>query len=156
MICRVEPGFLASRLASCLPQQMWISKGEYELFFKVLIRHFLCSWQSAKTPGGGSFGHPRQRECLSHTPSTCHTCTTLVLSHSRTLSHDVLHNPLSGSSVNERCAQDTEQKHGKSHLMTSWKGCTNEEYESLRNSRPYWNWMTWRLIRGKHDLIVTD
>ena len=61
----LEPG----RLASCLPQQMWISKGEYELFFKVLIRHFLCSWQSAKTPGGGSFGHPRQERCLSHTLS---------------------------------------------------------------------------------------
>ena len=27
--------------------------------------------------------------CLSHTPSTCHTCTTLVFSHSRTLSYDV-------------------------------------------------------------------
>ena len=40
----------------------------------------------------------------------------------------------------------------KSHLMTSWKVCTNTEYESLRNSRPYWNctkgvsseeWWTW-------------
>ena len=33
----LEPGCLASRLASCLvglPQQMWISKGEYELFLK--------------------------------------------------------------------------------------------------------------------------
>ena len=49
-------------------------------FQSVDIRHFLCSWQSAKTPGGGSFGHPRQEECLSHTPSTCHTCTTLVFS----------------------------------------------------------------------------
>ena len=64
----------------CLPQQMWISKGEYELFFKVLIRHFLCSWQSAKTPGGGSFGHPRQEECLSHTHHPhCHS-TALVFS----------------------------------------------------------------------------
>ena len=35
----------------------------------------------------------------------------------------------------------------KSHLMTSWKACTNEEYESLRSSRPYWNCMTWRFIR---------
>ena len=26
----------------------------------------------------------------------------------------------------------------KSHLMTSWKDCTNLEYESLRNSRPCW------------------
>ena len=34
----LEPGYLASRLASCLvglPQQMWISKGEYELFESV-------------------------------------------------------------------------------------------------------------------------
>ena len=23
-------------------------------------------------------------------------------------------------------------------MMTSWKDCTNFEYESLRNSRPYW------------------
>ena len=35
----------------------------------------------------------------------------------------------------------------KSHLMTSWNDCTNWEYERLRNSRPYWNCMTWRLIR---------
>ena len=44
----------------------------------------------------------------------------------------------------------------KSHLMTSWKDCTNKEYESLRNSRPYWNWTTWRFIRRKPDLIITD
>ena len=44
----------------------------------------------------------------------------------------------------------------KSHLMTSWKDCTNWEYESLRNSTPYWNCMTWRLIRRKLDLIITD
>ena len=35
----------------------------------------------------------------------------------------------------------------KSHLMTSWKDCTTSEYECLRNSRPYWNCMTWRFIR---------
>ena len=28
--------------------------------------------------------------------------------------------------------------------------------ESLRNSRPYWNCMTWRFIRRKQDLIITD
>ena len=44
----------------------------------------------------------------------------------------------------------------KSHLMTSWKDCTNWEYESLRNSRPYWNCTTWRFIRRKLDLIITD
>ena len=37
----------------------------------------------------------------------------------------------------------------KSHLMTSWKACTNKEHESLRNSRPYWNCTTWRFIRRK-------
>ena len=37
----------------------------------------------------------------------------------------------------------------KIHLMTSWKHCTNEEYESLRNSRPYRNFTTWRFIRRK-------
>ena len=31
----------------------------------------------------------------------------------------------------------------KSHLITSWKSCTNSEYESLRNSRPYWNCTMW-------------
>ena len=31
--------------------------------------------------------------------------------------------------------------------MTSWKDCTNEEYESVRNSRPYWNCTIWRFIR---------
>ena len=30
-------------------------------------------------------------------------------------------------------------------MMTSWKDCTNEEYESLINSRPYWNCTTSRL-----------
>ena len=44
----------------------------------------------------------------------------------------------------------------KSHLMTSWKACTNSKCESLRNSRPYWNCATWRFIRRKLDLIFTD
>ena len=44
----------------------------------------------------------------------------------------------------------------KSHLMASWKVCTNSEYESLRNSRPYWNCTIWRFIRRKLDLIITD
>ena len=35
----------------------------------------------------------------------------------------------------------------KSRMMTSWKDCTNKEYESLKNSRPYWNCTIWRLIR---------
>ena len=35
----------------------------------------------------------------------------------------------------------------KSRMMTSWKDCTSSEYESLKNSRPYWNCMTWRLVR---------
>ena len=29
----------------------------------------------------------------------------------------------------------------KSHLTTSGKACSNQEYESLRNSRPYWNFV---------------
>ena len=45
---------------------------------------------------------------------------------------------------------------GKSNLMISWKDCTKKEYESLRNSRPYWNCMSWRFIRRKLDLIITD
>ena len=36
-----------------------------------------------------------------------------------------------------------------SHLMLSWKNCTNSEYESLRNLRPYWNCLTWRFTRRK-------
>ena len=40
--------------------------------------------------------------------------------------------------------------------MTSWKDCTNKEYESLINSRPYWNCTTWRFTRRKMDLIITD
>ena len=44
----------------------------------------------------------------------------------------------------------------RSQLMTSWKDCTNSEYESLRHSRPYWNCATWRFIRRKLDLIITD
>ena len=44
----------------------------------------------------------------------------------------------------------------KSHLMTSWKACTNWESESLRNSRPYWNCTIWRFIRRRLDLIITD
>ena len=43
-----------------------------------------------------------------------------------------------------------------SHLITSWKDCTNWEYESLKNSRPYWNCTTWRFIRRKQDLIITN
>ena len=44
----------------------------------------------------------------------------------------------------------------KSHLMTSWKVCTNKEFESLRNSRLYWNCTIWRFIWRRLDLIVTD
>ena len=40
--------------------------------------------------------------------------------------------------------------------MTSWKDCTNLEFESLRNPRPYWNCSIWRFIRRKLDLIITD
>ena len=39
-----------------------------------------------------------------------------------------------------------------SNLMTSWKVCTNEEYESLRKSRPCWKCTTWRFIRRKTKL----
>ena len=31
--------------------------------------------------------------------------------------------------------------------VISWKVCTNWEYVSQRNSRPYWNWTIWRFIR---------
>ena len=89
-------------------------EGRVRTVFKVLIRHFLCSWQSAKTPGGGSFGHPRQKEFLSHTPSTV-TSTVMTRMHVR--SSVCAHSPLSGSSVNESCAQDTEQEHGKEHCF---------------------------------------
>ena len=41
----------------------------------------------------------------------------------------------------------------KSHLMISWKYCTNEEHESLGNSKPYWTCTTWRLIKRKPNLI---
>ena len=34
--------------------------------------------------------------------------------------------------------------------------CTNGEYESLKNFRPYWSCTTWRLIRISWDLIITD
>ena len=37
----------------------------------------------------------------------------------------------------------------KSHLMTFWEDCTNQEFESLGNSRPYWNCLTWRFVRRK-------
>ena len=44
----------------------------------------------------------------------------------------------------------------KSHLMISWKDCTNYGYESLRNSRPCWNCTIWRFTRRKLDLKITD
>ena len=101
----LEPGCLASRLASCLVVFTTADvdlEGRVRTVFKVLIRHFLCSWQSGKTPGGGSFGHPRQEECLSHTPSTCHTCTLHIALQQSYNVHDVSHSPSSGSSVNEK------------------------------------------------------
>ena len=43
---------------------------------------------------------------------------------------------------------------------SKWDGIllsrTNIPPECLRNSRPYWNCLTWRLIRRKQDLIITD
>ena len=35
----------------------------------------------------------------------------------------------------------------KSHMMTSWKDCTNKEIRESQKLFPYWNCMTWRLIR---------
>ena len=94
---------------------------------KVLNRHFQeCEsaliWQSAKTPGGGR--PPRQEECLCltiHIAAALHllfsACTLDVTSTVMTRMHVRssmrAHCPLSGSSVNESCAQDTEQEHGK-------------------------------------------
>ena len=102
-------------------------EGRVRTVFKVLIRHFLCSWQSAKTPGGGSFGNPRQEECLCltiHIATALHlfsACTLDVTSTVMTRMHVrssvCAHSPSSGSSVNESCAQDTEQKHGKQTLL---------------------------------------
>ena len=42
----------------------------------------------------------------------------------------------------------------KSHPMTSWKVCTDWDYEGLNNSRPCCT--IWRFIRRKLDVIVTD
>ena len=36
------------------------------------------------------------------------------------------------------------------------ENCTNLEYESLKNSRPYWNCAIWRFFRRKLDLTITD
>ena len=44
----------------------------------------------------------------------------------------------------------------KSHLSASWRICTNQEDESLRNSRPHWNCTTWRFIRRRPKLTITD
>ena len=35
----------------------------------------------------------------------------------------------------------------RSHLMTSWKVCTNFDFVSLINSNPYWNCATWQFIK---------
>ena len=42
----------------------------------------------------------------------------------------------------------------RSHLTTSWKVCTNSEYGSLINSKPYWICMTWKFIRRYRGLII--
>ena len=36
------------------------------------------------------------------------------------------------------------------------EGLYQKKHESLRNSRPYWNCMTWRFIRRRRNLIITD
>ena len=42
----------------------------------------------------------------------------------------------------------------KSHLMISWNDCTNWEYVSLINSKPYWNCSTWRFTRKYRCTII--
>ena len=37
-----------------------------------------------------------------------------------------------------------------------FEGLYKLRYESLRNSRPYWNCTIWRFTRRKLDLIITD
>ena len=36
------------------------------------------------------------------------------------------------------------------------EGLYKLRYESVRNSRPHWNCMTWRFIRRNEDLTITD
>ena len=82
------------------------------------------NWQSAKTPGGGSFGHPRQEECLCltiHIATALHFCfqSSLVVVDSvctdvNTTCTMIIH----VRTAHHRCqaqsvGQDTERKHGK-------------------------------------------
>ena len=80
----LEPGCLASRLASCLvvctTADVDLEGVEYELFFKVLIRHFLCSWQSAKTAGGGSFWPPSSGGVFVPDHPHCHSTALVAFS----------------------------------------------------------------------------
>ena len=41
-------------------------------------------------------------------------------------------------------------------ILLSMTKIPSDEYESLRNSRPYWNCTIWRFIRRKQDLMITD
>ena len=69
-------------LVETFSQQMRISKGEVRTVFEsvdLTLPTFLSvSWQTVKTPRW--CWPPRQEECLSHTPSTCHTYTALAFS----------------------------------------------------------------------------
>ena len=44
----------------------------------------------------------------------------------------------------------------ESHLMTSWKACTNWEYVSLINPKPYWNCMTLKFVKRYRSPIIKD
>ena len=44
----------------------------------------------------------------------------------------------------------------RSHLMIFWKACTNEEYVSLINSKPYGNYMTLQFIRRNRSPIIKN
>ena len=107
-------------------QQMWVLKGEYELFFEsVDLTLPKVRWQSAETPRWESWP-PRQEECLSHTPSTCHTCTAFVFSPlSRRLyrRNTTCAMMIHVCTAHHRCqaqstAHGTEQTHGKHSCVT--------------------------------------
>ena len=104
----------------------------------VLNRHFLecesaLSWQSAKTPGGG--WPPCQEECLCLTIHIATALPSTVIT--RMHIHPCAHSPLSGSSVNESCALDTEQIHGKHGLMAFFWVLSSAVFHFVRSQNGY-------------------
>ena len=137
---------------------------DFEVLMRVLLQHWteLYIIPTSKEMSAWRIKKPKKRtvsfaedRSLSWSTSTSGSLEPMILSRIMP-TYLLLHLEMTIFRNSIRNGMEFYDQWRKSHLMTSWKDCTNKEYEGLRNSGPCWNCMTWRFIIRKQDLIITD